>query len=143
MTRPRMVLVALAQLLLALSVGCATLNVDSYTRVTDFLVVTALVPAAMQGGQPATWTVTWVNGNAPFTIEMNLVGGATSDVPAGTAAVSPFTQEFTMVNPSATDSATYVYTVRVTNSFGLFGEATGTYTVGPALDATPASAAGR
>lgn len=67
---------------------------------------------------------------------MDMGGGATEDVPAGTPAASPFTQTFTMVNPSMTD-ATYTYTVTVTDSSRNFGMMTGTYTVGPISNEAP------
>jgi len=93
--------------------------------------VTVAPPTGMNGDADALWTVTWIDGTGPFRISMNLGGGTTADVPAGTPAVSPFTQVFTLVNPSTTVNATYTYTVTITDSQGYSGTATGLYTVGP------------
>jgi hypothetical protein len=89
------------------------------------------VPANMAGGADANWSVSWTGGTAPYTIEMDLGGGATANVAAGTAATTPYAHTFTMVNPSLTDNASYTYTVRVTDSEDRVGTATAQYTIGP------------
>jgi hypothetical protein len=68
---------------------------------------------------------------------MNMGGGTTANVAAGSPAATPFTQTFTMVNPGTSASATYSYTVVVTDSQGLSDTATGTYTVGPSPNSPP------
>jgi len=129
-----LVLVAVALMVVAAS--CETKNMGGPLPSWG-PIVTVTVPAGMNGGLPATWTVTWASGTGPFTISMNMGGGTTANVAAGTPGVSPFTQVFTMVNPSTIDTAPYSYTVVVTDSQGLSGTATGAYNVGPTLNADP------
>ena len=129
------VLVAVALLIAAVS--CDTKNVGGNLPTWGPIITGVNFPAAMNGAADATWTVSFTSGTAPYTISMNLGGGATNNVPAGTPAVSPFTQVFTMVNASTTDNATYTYTVTVTDSRGFSGTATGSFTVGPMLNQAP------
>jgi len=104
-----------------LSAGCRTANVGPAQTIQNTLAVT--VPAGMTGGEDSTWRVTWSGGTAPYTIEMDMGGGATADVAAGTAATSPFEHDFTMV------VGDFTYTVTVTGSLGTSGTVSGTYTV--------------
>ena len=92
-------LVLVAAMVLVLAVSCDTKNIGTGGGPTRGPVPVVTVPAGMNGAADANWTVTWVGGTAPYTIAMAMGGGTTADVPAGTAAVSPFAQTFTMVNP--------------------------------------------
>ena len=130
-------LLLVAAALLVMAVSCDTLNMGGVPFPSKGPVVTVSVPAGMNGAEDATWTVTWTSGVSPFTISMDMGGGATANVAAGTAAVSPFTQVFTMVNPSTAADATYTYNVRVTDSNNQVGVATATYIVGPTLNQNP------
>jgi hypothetical protein len=130
-----LVLVAAAVLLLAVS--CDTKNIGTTGLPGRGPVVTVTVPAGMNGIEVHNWVVSWVGGTAPYTIAMTMGGGTTANVPAGTAAVSPFTQAFTMVNASLTADATYTYTIVVTDAQGQAGTATARYTVGPTLNQAP------
>jgi hypothetical protein len=117
--------------------SCDTLNVGLPPQMRGRgPIPTVTVPAGMNGTEAADWTVAWIGGEAPYTIAMAMGGGA-ADVPAGTPAVSPFAQTFTMVNPSKRNSATYTYAVTVTEADGMFDVATATYTVGPTLNIAP------
>lgn len=129
--------VLVAAVLLILAASCDTKNIGTTPFPNRGPVLTVTVPADMNGGEVATWTVTWVGGTAGYTISLNMGGGTTVDVPAGTAATSPFTQDFTMVNPSTVDPATYTYVIVVTDSLGQSGTATAQYTVGPMLNQAP------
>lgn len=129
------VMVALGLLVLAAS--CDTKNIGNTPFPTRGPIVTVSVPAGMNGGADAVWTVTWVSGTAPFTITMNMGGGATPNTFTQAGVTSPFTHTFTMVNPSLTDNATYNYTVTVTDGQGLGRDWTGSYTVGPTLNQPP------
>lgn len=130
-------LLLVAAALLVTVVSCDTLNMGGLPFPSKGPVVTVAVPANMNGGLDATWTVTWASGVGPFTISMDMGGGTTANVAAGTLATTPFTQVFTMVNPSTTTPATYTYNVRVTDSNNQVGVATATYTVGITLNADP------
>jgi hypothetical protein len=137
---------AAAVLCCALAASCATKNIN-YTFPPWGPIVTVTKPAEMSGGAEATWTVSWPVGqtgpvfppdpSAPYTISMNMGGGTTQNIPVRTPATIPFAQTFTMVNPSTAVPATYTYTVVVTNSQGLSGTATGSYTVGPSPNHPP------
>jgi len=116
------VLIILIGLLLA---GCRTANTPDEPQI--FMTI----PQNMAGGVDATWTVTWdAFGTPPYTIAMTMGGGTTADVAAGTAATSPFSQMFTMVNASTTAAATYTYTVIITDAAAATLTASDTYTVG-------------
>ncbi|MBN2081195.1 hypothetical protein JW859_03195 [bacterium] len=116
------VLIILIGLLLA---GCRTANTPDEPQI--FMTI----PQNMAGGVDATWTVTWdAFGTPPYTIAMTMGGGTTADVAGGTAATSPFSQTFTMVNASTTAAATYTYTVTITDAAAATLTATDTYTVG-------------
>jgi hypothetical protein len=130
-----LVLVAAAVILLAVS--CDTKNVGNTALPFRGPIVTVTVPADMNGAEVHNWVVSWIGGTAPYTIEMAMGGGTTANVPAGTAAVSPFTQAFTMVNPSVVDDVNYNYTVTVTDAQGLSGTATAQYTVLHMLNQAP------
>lgn len=129
-------LVLVAAMVLVLAVSCDTKNIGIPIGPERGPVPVVTVPAGMNGGANADWSVAWQGGTAPYTIAMAMGGGAT-DVPAGTVAVSPFAQTFMMVNPSTTDPATYTYVVTVTDVDGFFGVATAQYTVGPTLNIAP------
>lgn len=126
------VMVALGVLILAAS--CDTKNIGGTPLPLRGPIVTVNVPAGMNGGVNATWTVTWVGGTAPFTITMNMGGGANPNTWTEAGVTSPFTHTFTMVNPSMTDSANYTYTITVRDAQNLGRDWTGTYTVGPTLN---------
>lgn len=126
------VLVAVGLLVLAAS--CDTKNIGTELP-SRGPVPTVSVPGTMNGGADATWTVNWIGGQAPYTVSWNFGGGAANVGPV--AATSPNAQTVTMINPSLTDNATYTYTVTVTDSLGLQGVATGSYTVGPTLNTAP------
>ncbi len=119
-----------------LAAGCDTKNVWQPGPIVDRF-VTVTVPDQMAGGQAATWMVTWAWGASPFTISLDMGGGTTSDVSEDAPATNPFTQTFTMVNPSAADSATYTYKVTVTDSLGVSSTATATYSIEPTPNSTP------
>lgn len=121
---------------LALLGACDTKNVGQPWPPPPAWVQVTL-PTDMQGGTEAVWQVTWIGGTAPYTIQMNLGGGATENVPAGTAALSPFTHAFTMVNPSLEDGANYSYTVQVIDSNYMVSMASGTFFVGPTPNQPP------
>lgn len=107
--------------------GCRTANVGPAQTIQNTLAVT--VPAGLTGGADATWRVTWSGGTPPYTIEMDMGGGATADIAAGTAATSPFEHDFTMV------AGDFTYTVTVTGSLGTSGTVSGSYTVASTQDA--------
>jgi len=130
-------LLLVAAALLVTVVSCDTLNMGGLKFPSKGPVVTVAVPAGMNGGVDATWTVTWTSGVGPFTIAMNMGNGTTANVAAGTLATTPFTQVFTMVNPSTTTPATYTYNVQVTDSNNQVGVATAQYTVGVTLNQDP------
>jgi len=102
--------------------GCRTSNVGPAQTIQNTLMVT--VPAGMTGGADSTWRVTWGGGTAPYTIAMDMGGGTTADVAAGTAATSPYEHDFTMVEGS------FTYSVTVTGDLGTSGTVSGSYTVG-------------
>lgn len=123
---------SLAAVLAALlaSAGCGLLH-HSHTPLPEpGPQVTITVPANIIGGASSTWSVSWIGGTAPYTIELDLGGGAAENVPAGTPAQSPFTHVFTMINPNLVNSAAYTYLAAVTDRDGLRGTAIGTYTIG-------------
>lgn len=124
-------------MMLWIATGCDTKNIGGNVYPPRAAVVFVTVPAGMNGGAEFPWTVTWTTSNVPFTIEMDMGGGTTADVPEGTPAVSPFAQTFTMVNPSTTEDATCTYTVIITDAYGQSGVATGTYIVGPIPNEAP------
>lgn len=126
------VLVAVGLLILAAS--CDTKNIGNQMP-TRGPVPTVTVPAGMNGGEDATWSVSWIGGTPGFTVTWNFGGGAANVGPI--AATSPNTQVATMINPSTDNDATYTYTVTVTDAQGLSGTATGSYTVGPTLNQDP------
>ncbi|MBN2081193.1 hypothetical protein JW859_03185 [bacterium] len=103
------------------------------------------VPANLAGGVEATWVVNFIGIAVPFSIEMQMGGGTTLDVPAGTmVSGSSFSYTFMMVNPSRTDPATYTWLVRTTAEPGYSftdyvgtREATGAYTVEPTPNNPP------
>ena len=136
MSGMRLIALALAAGCVCLA-GCDTKNMRHGMWEPGGPIVSVTVPTGMFGGRTAEWTVSWYGGTAPYVISMNMGGGTTENVAAGTTAVSPFTQEFTMVNPSTADSVTYSYTVVITDSQGLSGTATATYTVGPTPNELP------
>jgi hypothetical protein len=117
--------------------GCDTQNVGEPFPPWPEPMPIVNVPPDMRGGQSAEWTVTWTGRNAPFTIAMYMGGGADADLPAGTTATSPFSQSFTMLNPSVERAATYTYSITLIDAQGLSGTATAQYTVGPALNHPP------
>jgi len=128
----------LAAIALALlQASCDTRHVSASQLPNRGPLVTVTVPASMNAGADAIWTVTWTQGTAPFTIAMDMGGGTTENVPAGTPAQSPYTFEFIMLSPSTTDPATNTFTVTVTDAVGLLGTATGSYTVGSPPPSTP------
>ena len=69
-------------------------------------------------------TATWTGGTAPYTIGINMGGGTTANVPAGTAATSPYTHTFTLG-----DAGTYTYTVSVVDASANSATATLAYIV--------------
>lgn len=129
-----LVLWLLAAGLLMLSTGCNIFWIHSGVSAPQLSVT---VPTGMAGGVDASWSVSWTGGTAPYTIELDLGGGATANVAAGTAATSPYSHVFTMVNASLTDSANYTYTIRVTDNEDRVGTATAQYTVGPLANRPP------
>lgn len=126
------VLVALGLLILAAS--CDTKNIGSGTP-SRGPVPTVSVPGTMNGSADATWSVSWIGGQGPYTVTWSFGGGAANVGPI--AATSPNSQTVTMINPSTTDSVNYTYTVTVRDALGLEGIATGPYTVGPTLNQAP------
>jgi len=83
------------------------------------------------GDETVTWTVEWEGGTPPYTIGINLGGGAQSDLPAGTAAISPFQAQFTLTSTSFDISEYYSYVVVVTDAAGTSAVAQDVYEVGP------------
>jgi hypothetical protein len=110
--------------------GCDTKNVGTLGPSSQpHLEVT--LPAAIYGGEDATWTVAWGGGIGPYTVEfLSMGGGANPNAFTGTANTSPYSHVFTMVNPSLTAVANYTYSIKVTSANGLVATATGAYTVG-------------
>ena len=105
-------------------VSCDTKNIGYEPPEQIYVNVTLTPDTAMAEGLTATMTITWTGGAGPYTIGINMGGGGTVDIPAGTPATSPFTQEFTL-----TDAGTYTYSVTVIDALTRVGSATGTYTI--------------
>jgi len=123
------VLGLIAMILLA---GCQTKNIGGPPPIVDGnLTATFTADLSWNAGESATLTVTWTGGTAPYTIAAAMGGGTTEDIAAGTAAVSPFAQTFTLVEGS------WTYTVTVTDANDQSATATGTYTVEPPLNQPP------
>ena len=122
----RVILVALLVGLVGLS-SCDTKNIGT-TEPARFYVTAALAPVTtMTTGLDATMTATWNSGTAPYTIGINMGGGTTANVPAGTPATSPYTATFTLGG-----AGTYTYTVTVVDAGALSATATLTYVVAAA-----------
>ena len=95
--------------------------------------ITVTIPSNMYGGGAADWTVSWVRGTPPFEISIDMGGGGEPNTFAqANFTPSLFSHTFTMVNPSATQEVTYVYSINVTDARGVGRTWTGTYHVGPA-----------
>jgi len=90
------------------------------------------VPANLMHNTDADWSVTWTDGEGPFTVEWNFGGGANPNTVTDTGATSPTVQTVTMLNDGTTD-ADYTYTVTVTDNNGNGDTVTGSYTVAPAV----------
>ncbi|MBN2081192.1 hypothetical protein JW859_03180 [bacterium] len=105
---------------------------QSYIQIPYNPQVYVTVPVNMIGGESSTWTVTWNSfGTPPYTIIMKMGGGTTQNIPAGTAATSPFSRSFEMIGPSLADDVTYTYTVLVSDACGKWASTSGDYSVGP------------
>ncbi len=76
--------------------SCDTRHVGQAPMPAPLLIVQVSRPQSLDAHAPADWTVSWTGGSGPYTIEMDMGGGTTEDVPAGTPAESPFTQRFMM-----------------------------------------------
>jgi len=125
------VLVAAVALLLAAS--CDTKNIGTGLPLRGPQVSATFTAAStFNAGLTATLTVSWSGGTGPYTIGANMGGGTTANVAAGTPATSPFSQVFTLV-----EGGPFTWTATVTDANGNPGNATGTYTVGEALNAAP------
>jgi len=83
-------------------------------------------------GEPADLTVTITNGTPPYTVAINMGGGA-DNVPAGTAVDATSIHDFTL-----SEGGPYSYTVTVTDNRGETGTTAGNYgPVGPAQNHAP------
>jgi len=126
--------VLVAAVVLVMAASCDTLNLGNDREpgrgpVIEGAAVTSAT--TMNGGEPGTLTVPWTSGTAPFTIAITING--VTVVPAGTAAgTSPYTFDFTL--EEGTDIP---WTVAMLDANGQGGDANGTYTAGPVLNARP------
>jgi len=126
------VLVAAVALILAASCDTKNIGTDPWPTAGPVPAATFTAVDTWNANLTATLTVTWTGGTGPYTIACAMGGGTTANVAAGTPAASPFTQVFTLV-----EGGPFNYTVTVTDSLTIPGTATGTYTVGEALNAAP------
>jgi len=94
--------------------------------------ITAVDAPDGRGDETVTWTVAWTGGTAPYTLSINLGGGAQSDLPAGTAALSPYQADFTLVNGSFYLAENHAYLVLISDAAGQTAVAQGNYSVEPA-----------
>lgn len=99
--------------------------------------LTVSVPAAMGGGLPAEWELSWQGGQAPFTLELDFGGGVEGGLQSGQAQHSPYTRSFTMRNPSDTAVVNLSYSFHVRDAFGALAQAAGSYSIGPRENLTP------
>ncbi len=125
------VLVAAVLLIMAASCDTKNIGVDPGPIAGPVPEATFVADTTWNENETATLTVNWTGGTAPYTIGCNMGGGTTLDVPAGTGAVSPFTQVFTLVE------GTWTYTVTVIDVNSIPGTVTGTFEVGEALNIDP------
>ena len=115
--------------LLLAGTSCRTKNVGDEGPIVG---ATFTQATTWNAGLAATLTVNWNGGTAPYTIQAAMGGGTTENIAAGTAATSPFTQDFTLV-----EGGPFTWTVTITDTTGLSGMATGEYTVGATLNQAP------
>ena len=137
-----LIVIALAALLL---LGCVagTRNVSPETGPTLGPEITSASFSTLGpwhhlwGSNSEMFRVEWQDGTAPFTISLDMGGGTTRNVPAGTPAESPFENWFTFMNPFSGHTETFEFTVVVTDSIGRAGTFTGTYGVYPSEISRP------
>lgn len=91
------------------------------------------VPANLEDGVDATWSVEWSGGAGPFTVDWNFGGGADPNTANFPNATSPSSGTVNMVNTTDAD-ASYTYTVEVTDNNGNGDTMTGSFTVAASME---------
>ena len=109
--------------------GCGPKNVGNRPLPTRGPVVTVIVPANMNGGWSSIWGFSWTDSIPPYTISIDMGGGAMPNEVLQADVTSPFSYSFTMLSPSMTDSASYTVTVTVIGGAGLGRPTEFAYTV--------------
>jgi hypothetical protein len=121
-------LLLFAAVLVMFAASCDTKNVGTQLVIGPYN-IQVNVPADMYGAETYTWTFTWSGASGPYTINVDMGGGANNDM--GTATGETYSADFTMVE------GTHTYTVTVTDDDGNSESATGSYTVMAPLNQDP------
>ena len=116
---------------------CNTLNVGTPPSGFAPIITGINFPEEMKNGREAVWEIEFTSGTPPYTIEIDMGGGASVDVPEGTPATPPFTTTFTMLNPNPLEKAVYTCYVTVTDSWHWKASASIAYFVQPSPDEPP------
>ncbi len=118
-------------ILLCLSIftGChASHPVDKGVQ-ADPLVISVAAPADLQGGIDAEWAVSWIGGEAPFSVNWDFGGGADPDSVAAPVEQRAHAATVNMLNDSVAEPAGYFATCSVQDNTGQSAAKTVSYTV--------------